>query len=434
MFETDRIVAGRPQLLRAMNEQTLLNAIRRHGPLARGDLTSLSGLSKPTVGLALANLERDGLVRAAGNRRGSRGPRAQLYEVRPDAGYVLALDVGSEYVRGAVSDLAGTVLARGNRSVHAASSHLRTSGLISLGDDLLAEAGVRPAKITQTIIGSPGFYNPVTDIVELANNLPGWEQPGVILDIREAFGQATAIQNDVNLSALAESRLGHGRGVDSFAFLSVGTGMAMGLVIGGQIYPGAHFAAGEIGYLPVVRSPGPAGTGAGAGAGAGGASGGADGARGAQPANGAGTPPVRQPSTLSRRRRSPPPTLESEASGPGVVRAARAAGLRGSPSARKVFEAARGGDLIAKSVVAAEARLVSYAIAAVAAVVDPALVVLGGGIGRAEGFAEIVARELRGMFPIVPEIRVTALGEEAVVEGAVVAGIDLAWEKLVDRG
>ncbi|HMG61609.1 MAG TPA: MarR family transcriptional regulator, partial [Streptosporangiaceae bacterium] len=103
--------AARPPLIRAMNEQFLLGHIRDLGPCSRADLARLSGLSKPTVSLALAALERAGLLRVAGQRTGLPGRSARLYEVRPDAGYVLGLDIGHQYVRGALSDLAGGVLA-----------------------------------------------------------------------------------------------------------------------------------------------------------------------------------------------------------------------------------------------------------------------------------------------------------------------------------
>jgi DNA-binding transcriptional ArsR family regulator len=86
--------AARPPLIRAMNEQFLLSKIRELGPCSRADLARLSGLSKPTVSLALAAVERAGLVRVAGQRTGLPGRSARLYEVRPEAGYVLGLDIG----------------------------------------------------------------------------------------------------------------------------------------------------------------------------------------------------------------------------------------------------------------------------------------------------------------------------------------------------
>ena len=108
--------AARPALIRAMNEQLLLEHIRSAGPYSRADLARVSGLSKPTVSLALANLERAGLVRLAGQRTGLPGRSALLYEVRPEAGFVLGLDIGLRYLRGAVADLAGVVRARESRA------------------------------------------------------------------------------------------------------------------------------------------------------------------------------------------------------------------------------------------------------------------------------------------------------------------------------
>ncbi len=390
--ETNGVVGGRPQLLRAMNEESLLNALRRGGPLTRADLTRVCGLSKPTVGLGLANLEHDGLVRVAGRRTGMKGPSALLYEVDPDAGYVLALDVGKEYLRGALADLAGTVRSRGNRKVHSARSHTRLSELTALGAELVAAAGVARTDVTQVVVGSPGIYDRKRDTLMLAAGLPGWGQPGVMAELRRAFGPCTVVENDINLAALAERDHGHGRDVATFSFVSVGTGIGMGLVLDGQLHKGVHGGAGEIGFLPL---------------------------------NGDG------PLDVSDARRRGP--MEAAASAAGVVRTARRNGMRGRLSAQRVFEAAAAGDKVAATVVAEEAGLVARAIASVVLVADPELVVLGGGIGSAPGFAEAVAADLRKLVPTVPDLRVSALGGEAVVEGGLRLGIDMAWQRVLNR-
>ena len=105
--------AARPQLIRALNEQLLLGQIRQLGPCSRADLARLSGLSKPTVSLALANVERSGpdQDRRPAHRR-ARPVSARLYEIRPDAGFVLGLDIGHQYLRGALADLSGEIRAR----------------------------------------------------------------------------------------------------------------------------------------------------------------------------------------------------------------------------------------------------------------------------------------------------------------------------------
>jgi predicted NBD/HSP70 family sugar kinase len=382
-------LAARPQLIRTMNEQLLLEHIRNAGELSRADLARISGLAKNTVSLALANLERAGLVRAAGTRTGVPGPAALLYEVHPEAGFVLGLDVGRQYLRGAISDLAGTVRVRSSVRTRASSGHGRVAELVRLAENLCAEAGVTAEDITQTVLGSPGVYDPRRDAITLAGALPGWDKPQVLGALREAFGASLMIENDVDAAALAERAYGHGRDVDNFAFVSIGTGIGMGLVLGGRLHRGAHGAAGEIGYLPL----------------------------------GSGEDRYARD---ARRRGS----LEAAASAAGIVRAARGTGMRGAVSARRVFAAADRGDERAARVVADEALLVAKAICAVVTVVDPELIVLGGGVGRAAGLFHLVEREVRQLAPILPELRVSALGADAVVDGCLSAGAERIWEQV----
>src|SRR5215831_17972389 len=350
--------AARPQLIRALNEQLLLGHIRDHGPCSRADLARLSGLSKPTVSLALATVEQAGLIREAGQRIGRPGRSALLYEIRPEAGFVLGLDVGAQYVRGALADLAGEVRVRSSARSHASGGRSRVEELVSLADDLCTQAGLSRADVTQTVIGSPGVYDPRRNAMALTGGLPGWDRPAVLSQLREAFGQSMVVENDVDAAALAERAHGHG-------------------------------VAGEIAYMPMT------------------------GGHGADPAD--------------ARKRG---VFEAAASAPAVVRAARRAGMHGQVSARRVFTAAARGEERAAAVVAEEAALVARVLCAVVTVVDPALIVLGGGVGQAPGFAAAVTGELRRIAPVMPEVRVSALATDAVVDGCLAAGAELAWTQL----
>jgi len=386
----DGRVAARPQLIRSMNEQLLLEQIRSAAPLSRPELARLSGLSKPTVALALASLEEAGLVQVAGQRTGVRGPAALLYELRPDAGFVVALDVGREFIRGALADLAGAVRAKLSRRAPATSARTRVAEVAALADELRAAANVRrKGAVVQTVVGSPGVFDPARSALRMAANLPGWEQPHVLTELRARLGDATEIENDVDMAAVAERDHGHGREVRTFAFVSVGTGIGMGVVIDGKLHRGAHGAAGEIAFLPLG------------------------------------------PEEVEPREARHRGHLEASASSAAVVRAARAAGLDGHLTARRVFAAAAAGDDRARSVVAREAELVAKALASVIAVVDPELIVLGGGIGGAAGFASSVVRDLERVAPFVPEIRVSALAEDAVVLGCLATGLELAWQRVL---
>src|SRR6185369_10839131 len=109
-----------------------------------------------------------------------------------------------QYVRGAVCDINGMVRARTSVPTHATTGHARVIDLVMLAESLVAAAGLSINDITQTVLGSPGVYDPQHDHVALAGALPGWEKRNVLADLREAFGPTLMIENDVDAAALAE--------------------------------------------------------------------------------------------------------------------------------------------------------------------------------------------------------------------------------------
>ena len=162
---------------------------------------------------------------------------------------------------------------------------------------------------------------------------------GLAQAVQEELGTKVAFENDVNLAALGEQWLGLGKDVENFVYLHVGTGVGAGLILRGELYRGHTGAAGEVGYLPIGGDP--------------------------------------RDKVLRRRG-----VLDTEAGASGVVATARRLGMVPPLSARKVFAAARRGDRIARRVVELEADRIALAAAAIVPIVDPELVVLGGGIGR----------------------------------------------------
>jgi predicted NBD/HSP70 family sugar kinase len=378
--------------MRALNEQMLLEQIRGFDRVSRSDLAAVSGLSKPTVAVALANLEKGGLIRVAGRTSGRRGRAPTLYQLRPEAGFVLGLDVGREYVRGAIADLTGTVRGRGHRRVHPASSAGRVSELVALADELVATVKIKRSAVTQTVIGSPGIYDRRRDALFMARGLPGWQRPQVLAELRRAFGQDMVVENDINLAALAERDVGTAQGVQNFGFLSVGTGVGLGLILDGKLHRGSHGGAGEIAFMTL----------------------GSDGSV--------------DPKDAHRRG-----WLDSAASAAGVVRAARHAHMSGVVTARRIFATAERGDALCSRIVSHEANLIARAIASITAVVDLDLVVLGGGIGQADFFVELVKRELRSLVRLPIEVRASALGEDAVVQGSLAVGAEHAWLRVMKR-
>jgi predicted NBD/HSP70 family sugar kinase len=384
--------AGTPSLLRAINERTILGFIRETGPVSRSQIARDSGLSKPTVSQALGSLERARLVREAGRSSGGKGPTATLYELNPRAGWVVGIDVGRSFVRAAIADMRGDIVARRDERARVKSAGTLITQIGEIAHGLASEAGIGWRQVTFAAVGSPGVFEPSRDVVMLAHNLPGWGRHGLVEAVRARLGTNIAFENDVNLATVGERWRGLGKGVENFVYLHVGTGVGMGLVLNGELYRGSHGVAGEAGYLPLAAA---------------------------------------DPHDPANRRRG---ALEGAVGAAGVVRAAGEMGMRPPLTPKKIFGAARRGDVLAGRVVRLVGERIALALAAVVPIVDPELVILGGGIGQnGDLLLPPIERELRALSPFRPRVEASVLGEDAVVHGAVSTALVAAQELLFHR-
>src|SRR3954451_20257837 len=167
---------GRPTHLRALNERRVLEAVLREGAISRAQLARETGLSKPTVSLALARLEQGGLLREVGRTRGGRGATALLYDLDPRSGHVLAVDVGRRWLRVVLADIGGRTLARRNERTRARGAAALPAQVGAVVRDLAREAGIRPGALTAVTIGAPGVVQPDGDRLALAPQIPGLQQ------------------------------------------------------------------------------------------------------------------------------------------------------------------------------------------------------------------------------------------------------------------
>lgn len=368
--------------MRVLNQRAVLDRLRRLGAATRPQIAKDTGLSKPTVGQALLDLERHDLVRPIGRTTAGPGRSAVVYEPNPTAGYVLGLDIGRERIRAAVADLGGSVVARvdeRNRS-RSAAALLRT--VTELASRTVADAGITLADVVVKVIGSPGVIDQRSRVVRHAPNLPGWETAGVLDGLESALGPAVVVENDANLAALGEHVYGAASDARVFVCATVGTGVGMGIVVDGVLFRGAHGAAGEIGYLPFGKSS----------------------------------------SDVHRGQ------FEDAAAAESVVALARERGVA-ARSSREVFELARAGNVQALEVVRVEAERLAFLVASVAAVIDPELVVLGGGVGsNVDLLLAPLEAALRTMTPLAPRIVAGSLGDGAVLSGAIAMGLNTARE------
>lgn len=262
---------GTPRVLRAMNDRAALDLLLSEGPLSRGRIGKLTGLSKPTASQLLARLEAAGLVLATGSSEGRPGPNAQLYAVNPDAAHVAGVDVTTARVLAGVADITGRTIGTcelptppPSRTAESADPAQPSPGaaesVLRAVDGAAADAGADRAALHRVVIGTPGAFDPNTGRLRYASHLPGWHSPTLLDELAAALPMPLEYDNDVNLVAIAEQRLGSAGDHDDFVLLWNQEGIGAALVLGGRLHRGWTGGAGEVGFLPVpgatlVRQP-----------------------------------------------------------------------------------------------------------------------------------------------------------------------------------
>lgn len=302
---------------------------------------------------------------------------------------VVAVDVGGTTLKGALCDRDAGVLHRGRRRTSRDDAGALLDDIVGFVSELAAEGRRRlgPHAVAGAGLAVPGLVDEDRGVALRAVNLP-WRDLPLAQLAAERTGLPVALGHDVRAAAMAEAALGAGRGGGDFVFVAVGTGIGAALVIGGRPYAGTHGRAGELGHT-TVDPAGPAC---------------ACGARG---------------------------HLEAMASAAAVERAYARAGPADGASAREVATLAQAHEPAALSVWTEAVAALAAAIADCVALLDPARVVVGGGLAQAgaqllEPLSAAVAERLSIAQP--PPIVAAELGDEAGCRGAAL----LAWRALGD--
>jgi predicted NBD/HSP70 family sugar kinase len=381
-----------PSLLRELNERVILNTVWEHGPVHRAEIARLTGLSKPTASLALESLVSSGLLIETPRAPEATGRAASFFTAATTAGLVLAVDIGSRYIRGMLTDLAGHPLATTEVPLRRTSLNGVLSTVLAVRDRLAELSKTNPDDVTTAVVGTPGIINPDTGIVTEPGFLVCLEGKDLRSLLAQHLGTDVVLENDVNLIAVGEQRAGHGVGVNDFAVLSVGSGLGVGLILQGSLHRGAHGAAGEVHFIPFAQvSSGPDWM--------------------TDPAA-QGVEQMAAKAATRRRRTSLTPPYE-------VV---------------DVFAAARAGDPAAREVIDMEARTIALYLTALSAVVDVRLVILAGGIGDNGDLLLLPVRQaVAGILREPPRVEASNLGRAAVLHGAASIGRDRARDLLFSQ-
>jgi len=308
-----------------------------------------------------------------------------------NGGFVIGADIGASNLRVALATMNGSLVGKWRASTKETSSPEVVIEQICSGvDALLAQCSARRECLRAIAVGAPGVTDASSGVVIATSYLRGWKKVPLRRFLESALGIPATLENDVKLAAIGEHWRGAALGLSDFVFLAVGTGIAAGIFVHGQLLRGVDDAAGEVGYLIVP---------------------------------GTSEAPVKP---------GAPGPLEGEIGGEGIRQQwQRLRDNKRSPSkdlhATEIFNLARRGNRNARNVLQRSARTLAYAVFNLSVVLNPSLFVLGGGVGR----SRILLAETRSILkqysePTKPKLVLSALGEDAQLVGSIRLALDRA--------
>ena len=307
--------------------------------------------------------------------------------------FAIGVDLGGTNLRIAAVDSEGHVLERLQLPAEVGSGPTPVIDVLSDAVMELRERfAVSGAKLVGVGVGVPGIIFLSTGLLKKSPNLPGWDDFPVKQEIERRIGTKVYLENDANAAALGEAWVGVARNVRHLCLLTLGTGVGGGILINGHILHGADGMAAEVGHMTIETNG---------------------------PLCGCGNHGC----------------LEQYASATAIVRMAREAVALGRSerlagvecenrlTSKRVYETARAGDPVAQEIFVTMGRALGVGIATLINVLNPALVVLGGGVAAAwDAFAPAMFDELPRRCYIHREIPVrierAQLGNDAGLVGA----------------
>ena len=240
--------------IRAFNHLLVLNYVRDHGPISRVMLAQRLGLSRATVSNIMDVLLQEGLVREGHllDATSKGGRRAVLVHFNADIGRILGIDVGRTHLTMVLTNLAPDVLFQ--RSVGFDTERgpeICLPILLSEIRTFVEASTVKWETIAGIGLGIPGPLSADQHYLNSPPHMPGWDDVDIWESLQKAFHKPLYMDNDANVGALSEVRLGAGQGCKDIAYVKIATGIGCGLILHGQIYRGHQGSAGELGHLSI---------------------------------------------------------------------------------------------------------------------------------------------------------------------------------------
>jgi len=237
----------------AFNDTVVLDAVRRsEGGLSRVELVGSTGLSAQTVSNVSRRLIDQGLIREAGKRIDGPGKPRTILQLEPTGSYAVGVHLDPTVITCVLLDLEGEVVAEARRHSPVSGDAMQTLAIVveAIGT-VLAESGVDRAKVSGVGVAAPGPIDTETGVVVRPPLIPGWNDFHLRDELRAATGLSALVAKDVTAAAVAERWRDSADASHDYVFVYYGTGVGVGMVLGGDVYTGATHNAGDVGHAIV---------------------------------------------------------------------------------------------------------------------------------------------------------------------------------------
>lgn len=322
----------------------VLALIQAHGELTRAELVKLSGLSRSTVPARLDALRSAGLITTVEPTMTTRGRPPTRFRFADDGGVLLLAVGGATGVRVAVTNLGGQILDHGRHSLNITVGPKRWLASVSEGfRESMKAAGVEAADVHGIGLALPGPVDSEAGMVVSPPIMTGWDRYPIRPWFDSEFTCPVIVENDANAMAIGEHRLFHPER-NSMLMVKLATGIGAGIIAGGEIYRGADGAAGDIGHIQVSLPEG-------------------------------GPAPQCRCGNIG--------CIEAYAGGWALIRDLRAAEYKVT-TVPEVVSLITSGDATAVRLARRAGRLIGIALADAVSLLNPEVVVIGGGLAATE--------------------------------------------------
>ncbi len=376
------------------NLHLILNTLIQHEPLSRADLVRLTHISKPTVSNLVDELIKRNLVFEIGEGQSRTGRKPILIQFNSTLKYFLVFNTGREDYHVAVSDLKGDILAKQSGEFDPSQAyHDRRSLLHTCMQELLNEVGISSAALLKIHGAAPGVY------VEQGKALK-WSGFGFPEDqemqtfFEQTFQTPVLLNHSSKLALFGEKIAGKAREASHAVYIDMGYGLGCAFLFNGRVYFGAKESAGEIGYLYSdikefdTYTPNSYEWGA------------------LETIFSGGALQLKGIDFAKKQRNTKMLELVN--------------GDVGKITAKVVFTAARQGDPQAYFIIKESFRYFNMALCNIINMLNPELVILGGGISKAGDFLlDFIVNEIRDKVLIMPDFEISELQNTATVIGAI---------------